>query len=171
MAFRTVVISSHSKIEYSLNYLIYRTAEIERRIHLDEISTIIFETANISITTRLLIELVKRKVNVIFCDEAHNPLAQLDALYGAHNSLGKIKEQLKWSSDIKGKIWSEIVKHKIYGQRVVLSKYGREKENARQLDLFLSDVKSEDITNREGHAAKVYFNSLFYENYSNIPYY
>ena len=94
MPFRTVIISTHSKIEYSLDYLVYRTTEAEKRVHLDEISTLIFETPNISVTTRLLIELVKRKINVIVCDEEHNPLAQLEALYGAHNSLNKISISL-----------------------------------------------------------------------------
>ena len=119
MAFRTVIISTHSKIEYSLDYLVYRTTETEKRIHLDEISTIIFETTNISITTRLLVELIKRKINVVFCDEEHNPLAQLESLYGAHNSLNKINEQLGRNEKIKGEVWKEIVRNKIYERSIL----------------------------------------------------
>ena len=166
MAFRTVIISTHSKIEYSLDYLVYRTTDTEKRIHLDEVSTVIFETTNISITTRLLVELIKRKINVIFCDVEHNQSAQLYPLYGAHNSLSKITEQLNWDNKIKGDVWKEIVKHKIYGQRAVLSKYGRVKESTSLLDEYINDVDIDDISNREGHAAKVYFNSLFNEKFT-----
>lgn len=166
MAFRTVVISTHSKIEYSLEYLIFRTVDIEKRIHMDEISTIIFETTNISVTTRALIELIKRKVNVIFCDEKHNPLAQLNSLYGSHDNSKKIKQQIERKDDTKIKVWKAIVEHKILGQAEVLHKYGREKENFRLLEEFSRHVDLDDVTNREGHAAKVYFNSLFNEGFS-----
>lgn len=114
MAFQTVVISTHSKIEYSLEYLIFRTVDIEKRIHMDEISTIIFETTNISVTTRALIELIKRKVNVIFCDEEHNPLAQLNPLYGSHDNSKKIKQQIEREDDTKIKVWKAIVEHEIF---------------------------------------------------------
>ncbi len=166
MAFRTVVISSHSKIEYSLEYLVFRTIDGVKRIHLDEISTVIFETTNISITSSILIELVKRKINVIFCDEKHNPIAQLNALAGSHISFKRIIEQIEWKNETKDLVWKEIVKAKIRGQSIVLEKYGREKENYKLLDDYINDVEVGDITNREGHAAKVYFNSLFHENFS-----
>lgn len=114
MAFRTVVISTHSKIEYSLEYLIFRTVDIEKRIHMGEISTIIFETTNISVTTRALTELIKRKVNVIFCDEEHNLLAQLNSLYGSHDNPKKIKQQIERKDDTKIKVWKAIVEHEIF---------------------------------------------------------
>ena len=39
-------------------------------------------------------------------------------------------------------------------------------EKARQLDHYIKQVELNDATNREGHAAKVYFNSLFGMNFS-----
>ena len=166
MAFRTVIISSHSKIEYSLEYLVFRTVDGVKRIHLDEVSTVIFETTNISITSSILVELVKRKINIIFCDEKHNPIAQLNSLSGSHNSYKRIVEQMSWDDDIKKLVWTEIVKAKIKGQSFVLQNYGRVPNNSQLLDSYILDVEIGDITNREGHAAKVYFNSLFHDNFS-----
>ena len=166
MAFRTVVISSHSKIEYSLEYLVFRTVDGVKRIHLDEVSTVIFETTNISITSSILVELVKRKINVIFCDEKHNPIAQLNALAGSHISFKRIIEQIEWKNETKDLVWKEIVKAKIRGQSIVLEKYGRERENYKLLDEYINDVEVGDVTNREGHAAKVYFNSMFHNDFS-----
>lgn len=54
----------------------------------------------------------------------------------------------------------------ILGQAKVLHKYGREKENFRLLEEFSRYVDLDDVTNREGYAAKVYFNSLFNEGFS-----
>lgn len=166
MAFRTLIISTHSKIEYSLDYLVFRTVDEIKRVHLDEISTVIFESTNISITSSILIEMVKRKINIIFCDEKHNPLAQLNSLYGSHNTSKRLQEQIKWDNVLKDIIWKEIIKQKIKNQKYVLKKYGRDKNNWELLENFESNVVNGDFTNREGHAAKVYFNSLFYEGFS-----
>ena len=55
MAFRTVVVSSHCKLEYSLNYLVYKTVDEIKRINLDEIHTLIIESSMVTITTSLMI--------------------------------------------------------------------------------------------------------------------
>lgn len=65
MAFRTVIINTHSKLEYSLEYLVFRTPDSCKRILLDEIHTIILQSTAISITTGLLAELSKRKIKVL----------------------------------------------------------------------------------------------------------
>ena len=77
MPFRTVIISSHSKLEYSLNYLVYKTIEETKKIVLDEIHTLIIESTMVSITSSLLVELMNKKIKVIFCDEKKNPHSEL----------------------------------------------------------------------------------------------
>ena len=53
MAFRTVIIDTHSKLEYSLNYLVFRTAEEVKRVLLDEVQTIIVQSTAVSLTSSL----------------------------------------------------------------------------------------------------------------------
>lgn len=59
----------------------------------------------------------------------------------------------------KDNVWQEIVKYKIKNQARNLKCY--EKENSDILMQYAKEVISSDKTNREGHAAKVYFNTLF----------
>lgn len=40
-----------------------------RMVHLSEINTVIIDSTQVSLTSYLLCELVKRKIKVIFCDE------------------------------------------------------------------------------------------------------
>ncbi len=87
----------------------------------------------------------------------HNPLAQLNSLYGSHDNSKKIKQQIEREDDTKIKVRKTIVEHKILGQAEVLHKYGREKENFRFLQEFSRNVDLDDCTNREGHAAKSIF--------------
>ena len=165
MAFRTIVINTHSKIEYSLNYLVFRTVNETKRILLDEVHTVIFESTYISVTTSLLTELIKRKIKVIFCDEKHNPVSELLPYNVSYNSSRKIANQVKWSKKNKDVVWKSIVQQKIKNQSASLNKRNKS-DKANQLMEYCNNVLDGDVTNREGHAAKVYFNNIFYEGFT-----
>ena len=158
MSWRTVVITNRCKLSYKNNYLIIRK-EDNNMIHLSEVGIIIIDSTLVSITSYLLAELVRRKIKVIFCDEKRNPISELVPIYGSHNTSKRILNQIQWDENIKGTIWSSIVKNKIYNQAKLLEKFN--KEEAGMLFEYSRQVKYNDLSNREGHAAKVYFNSLF----------
>lgn len=67
---------------------------------------------------------------------------------------------MDWSKDIKRIVWQKIIKQKILTQSYVL-KMKNKFEKSNQLLTYYDKVELGDITNREGHAAKVYFNELF----------
>ena len=159
MSFRTVVIQKQSKLNYKNKFIIVKQENDEKYIHLSEIDTIIVDSISVSISAYLLKELSDNKINIIFCDEKHNPFGELKSFYSKHNTSKKILEQINWSKDKKDYIWMRIIKNKIINQSLLLRKFHSDKY---ELLLSYSDtVKSNDKTNREGHAAKVYFNSLF----------
>lgn len=163
MTWRIVVISNIAKLDLRLNYLVIRGQDL-RKIHLSEISLLVVENTAVSLTAALLCELNKRKIKVLFCDEKRNPYGELMPYYGSHDSTEKLRIQLGWKNDNKQKVWREIIKCKIINQRNVLSKYGHEK--SAMLDEYASKVELNDSTNREGHAAKVYFNALFGKDFT-----
>lgn len=160
MSWRVVVISNRSKLDYKMGSLVVRSEDSEKRIFLDDISVLMCETTAISITAYLLAELTARKIKVIFCDNKHNPASELIPMYGSYVSSGRIREQIAWSDEAKAKAWQEITKAKITNQAKVLAKAG-ESEKSAQLITYAEQVTPGDTTNREGHAAKVYFNALF----------
>lgn len=158
MGFRTVIIKNRAKLEVRLNSLIVR-GEQEKKIFIDEINTLIVQSTAVSLTASLLCELSKRNVKVIFCDEKHNPQSELLPYYGAHNTSKRYKEQFAWDASIKAGIWKEIIKKKIGKQAEHLQARGFT-EQAALLQNYVLEVQDNDLTNREGHAAKVYFNCL-----------
>lgn len=158
MSWRVVAITKRCKLDLRLNYLVIRGDET-LRIHLSEISTLIIETTTVSVTTALLCELIKRKIKVIFCDEKHNPSSELVPYYGSHDTSDKVRVQVRWSEDIKTEVWTEIIKEKIKNQANLLKRFDKSEEKL--LRKYIYEVKLNDETNREGHAAKVYFNALF----------
>ena len=158
MSWRIIVISKRAKLDLQLGKMVVRSDEITK-IVLSEISTIIIESTAVSITASLISELAKRKIKVIFCDEKRNPSCELVNYYGSHDTSNKIRKQIAWKQQTKEAIWTEIVTDKIREQKNLLELLGR-KESA-LLDTYLKEITWNDGTNREGHAAKVYFNSLF----------
>lgn len=158
MSWRTVVVSSNAKLDYQIGYMIVR-GEKTTKIHLNEIGMLIVESTAVSMTSYLLSELMKNKIKVVFCDEKRNPCSELVSYYGSHDTSSKIRKQIEWTKDDKDHIWTEIVSEKIKQQALMLQRY--QKEEANMLFEYMEEVEFDDITNREGHAAKVYFNTLF----------
>lgn len=164
MSWRIVVIKNKSKLDYKMDYLVVRTEEKTTRVHMDEISTLLIESTSVSLTAYLLAELSKKKVKVIFCDEKCNPISELCCLYGSHDTSRKVREQIKWQDETKRLVWAEIVRTKIVGQLSNLD-YSLSKER-QLLEEYIKETLPGDPTNREGHAAKVYFNALFGKDFS-----
>lgn len=152
------MVTRTAKLDLQLGFLVVRSDETIK-IHLSEIGTLIVESTAVSLTASLLAELVKKKIKVIFCDEKRNPSSELIGYYGSHDTSNKLRKQIAWKEKTKEAVWTEIVAEKIRKQRELLTKY--KKKEADLLSSYLKELEWNDITNREGHAAKVYFNALF----------
>lgn len=153
-----IVITKRAKLDLQLGKMVVRSDETVK-IVLSEISTILIESTAVSLTTSLIAELAKRKIKVIFCDEKRNPSCELVNYYGSHDTSNKVRRQIAWKQSTKEAVWTEIVTEKIRKQKELLEASG--KEEAALLASYLREIVWNDETNREGHAAKVYFNALF----------
>ena len=163
MGWRTVVITKRAKLDLQLGNLVVRNESV-LKINIDEISILLIECTAVSLTTALLAELTRKKVKVIFCDEKRLPSSELVPYYGSHDTSLKYRKQSRWNLAIKEAVWTEIVKEEIYQQRLFLEEL--KKKGAMLLKQYQENVESGDRTNREGHAAKVYFNALFGMDFS-----
>ena len=164
MSWRTVVITKPSKLDFSMGYLVVRDVTAAIKVHISEISVLMIENTATSLTAALLSELMQQKVKVIFCDSKRNPESELIPYYGSHDCSLKWKKQIQWDPFYKEAVWTEIVTEKIRNQRNLLVRY--DFPQAALLDSYISDISWNDATNREGHAAKVYFNALFGKAFS-----
>lgn len=160
MSWRTVIITGIAKLDYQMDFLVIRKQTGASKVFIDEINTLIIESTMVSLTTALLCELSRNKVKVIFCDEKHNPNAELVPYYGSHDTSAKVRKQILWDEYVKKTVWAEIIGEKIRLQANHLHMRRLEKQES-LLRSYLSEIKPGDETNREGHAAKVYFNALF----------
>lgn len=159
MSWRTVIISSRCKLDLKMGYLVVRGQEV-RRIFLDEIALLLIENPAVAMTGCLLAALTEKKIKVIFCNQKHTPQSELIPIQGSYDSARKIKAQIGWDETVKGCVWGEIIRQKIYQQAAFLSQLGYTREKS-ILEGYMGQLEFQDATNREGHAAKVYFNAVF----------
>lgn len=170
MSWRVVIIENQAKLDYKMGYMVVRGLET-KRVLLDEIAVLLIENPAVSMTGILIGALTEKKIKVIFCDSKRNPIAELTPHHGCHDSSAKIRTQITWTQDIKNTIWRDIVTEKIRKQEEFLYEIGKDSP-ADLLSEYVEEVELADISNREGHAAKVYFNALFgmdFTRSANIP--
>lgn len=163
MGWRTVILTNPCRLNYKNNFLIIRAEEL-RMVHLSEISTIILENSQISLSNYLLNELIKNKIQLIICDERHNPTAEVMPFYASFNSSKKIMKQISWGENRKKMLNTYIIRNKIDNQRRFLE-FNKKKESE-MLENYLDELEFDDESNREGHSAKVYFNALFEKSFT-----
>ena len=159
MSWRTVVITKRCKLDVKLGYLVVRDDETSK-IFLDEIALLVIENPAISLTVCLLEALKEKKIKTVFCDSQHLPMAEFVPYSDCYDDVQKVKAQIRWSEEIKDLVWAEIIRDKISKQAEFLDELNLSRESS-LLRSYTEDVSEGDITNREGHAAKVYFNALF----------
>ena len=164
MGWRTVVITKPAKLDLKLGYLAIRDKDNTIKIHISEISVLIIETVSCSVTAALINELIKQKIKVIFCDEKRNPSSELMPYYGSFDCSLKLRTQILWDEDIKQLIRTSIIAEKIKKQAENLNFFCL--PESIKLYQYVDELEFNDQTNREGHAAKVYFNSMFGKSFS-----
>lgn len=162
--FRTVIIKSRCKVSLELGYILVRGEE-DLKIHLSEVSLFIIQSTGVAVTAALLVELTKRNIKVIFCDEKANPCFENAPYANGYNTSARLKEQISWTEECKQLVWTRIIKEKIRNQQINLLSNGHQ-DSAEQLGEYIDEMLLGDENNREGHAAKVYFNSLFGNDFS-----
>lgn len=131
-------------------------------VPVEDIGYVILENQEISITMPLLNALADNNVAVIVCSDKFMPNAMLMNLDSNSTQGERFRAQLSAKEPLKKNIWKQIVEAKIRNQSALLCKLGKDGDS---LKPCYQNVKSGDSDNREGVAAKLYWNELFGENF------
>ena len=160
MGWRTVIVNTHSKLSYKNNPLIFKDATRTEMIHLSEVDILLLETTDIVLSTMLIKRLVDENILVIFCDDKRLPTAHLMPYYARHDSSLQLSKQIDWEEAVKAEVWTHIISQKILNQSIYLSECGFIEKSQSVMNLYHS-LELFDPSNREGHSARIYFNTLF----------
>ena len=161
MTWRVVHVSQSEKMRLRLDNLLVQKMGQEFTVPLSDISIIVAEGGDTVVTLRLLSALSKYNIALVVCDNEHLPTGIYHSQNGHFRDYKRLKEQMDWSQKQKDKAWQIVTYYKINNQEDVLAMFEKSLDNIRLLSDYKEQIEPGDRTNREGHAAKVYFNELF----------
>ena len=161
MGYRQVVIKKSEKMHFKDNQLIIEKEGISSKVPLEDINYVLIEDPTTIITTRLLSEFGKNAISLIVCDEKFEPTSIMYPYNYHFKQLDVFNNQLHVTDDVKKELWNQIVKRKIENSIRVLEMTSKEEFPISKLTSYLDEITDGDIKNREGLAAKMYFRSLF----------
>ena len=162
MGWKIIEIEEASNINLFLENIIITKNESKIKIPINDIDVLLINNFKLKITIQLLNALSIRNVLVIICDNQYLPCSNVVPIIGNYNTLKIIEKQICWTKEFKGILWRKIIKNKIKNQYHFLLTLNKDIE---ELILLHDEVKDYDISNREGHASKIYWHNLFGLNF------
>lgn len=164
MAFRNIIVENPAYISLKNDQLLIRT-DAEHSVAIEDISALLLENRQITITTAALSHLGQGGCAVFTCDEKHMPCAVLTSYMQHSREPAVISAQLAMSEPTKKRLWQTVVKKKIQNQAACLRLIGKETES-NTLSAMADRVRSGDSENVEATAAQMYFPLLFGNGFS-----
>ena len=166
MAFRVVLIENEVAIKVKLNNLIITKFGEDIWIPLDDISMIVMDNLLSNLSTRLMCQLSEHGIGLMICNQEHLPTGFYSA-YDNHSRASKvIGFQIEKETTYYDSIWKNVVKAKIENQAKAYYIMTDDRDGAEKIGEFSLDILMGDKSNREAHAAKVYFNLLMGTSFS-----
>lgn len=154
-------LSEVDKLALNLDNLKVAKGDLEVKIPLSDIFAIVIEDLTTTITSRLMIELSKYNILVIFCNQHHLPECMIQPVNGHFNQYGQMNEQIQWSKKRKDELWKHILIQKIQNQIQCMKYLEVQEERINKMKKLQTMVLPRDEMNIEGQAAKYYFNTFF----------
>ena len=164
MAFRSIIVESPAAISLRREQLIICT-DSEHSVPIEDISALLLESRQTTITTAALSRLGQRGCAVFTCDEKHLPCAVLTPYQQHSRGLSVLRMQMSMTEPMKKRLWQGIVKAKIRNQAICLQLTGHTAETDALLTM-VERVRSGDNENVEASAAQLYFPALFGQGFT-----
>lgn len=158
---RTLVFSSPMILSLKNQQLVlaFKDSPDEKRsVPIEDVGVILLENQQTNITLPLLNALAEAEVQVVICNKKGMPSAMIQSM-DSNNLQGEtLRNQISCGEVLKKQLWKQVVEAKIKNQASLLNNIGEEGDI---LKPFYSNVRSGDVDNREGIAARIYFQHLF----------
>lgn len=156
---RTLFISTPYKLSLKNNQMLLGSKDTDNiySVPIEDIGFLILEDPRIITTMPLLAALNKQNVAVIFCDQKRMPTSMLLNLEGNNVQNETFRLQLASTTPLNKRLWKQTIEQKIRNQALLLKKQTLPHE---QLITLSKKVMSDDTTNREGTAARIYWSTL-----------
>ena len=160
MVKRTLFFSSPCRLILRNRQLVVENPETGevRTVPVEDIGFVLVENQQVGFTIPMLNALSENNCAVVFCNAQHMPVSMLMNLESNNVQVDTYKFQIEASLPLKKNLWKQLVEQKIANQAALMNEIGKDGDKLKPLYM---NVKSGDADNREGVAAKIYWDSVF----------
>lgn len=161
MGWKTIIIGSECKVSLSENRMKLTIGNEYHTVVLCDIDTVIFSHDRVVITIPLLSKLIEHNINVVICDSHNDPIGVFQGFNGHSLAFKQLNKQINWKITRKKKLWKMIIEQKIETEEGALNYLQKDKAVQETLKEYRNSVYNDDQTNRESASARLYFRTLF----------
>lgn len=165
MGWKIIEIENAYKLNLFLGNLVMYKDKERITISINDIDVLLINNYKLNMSVQLINELNKNNVLIIYCDKNYLPSSINVPIIGNYNTMKVIANQINWNHKWKAESWKFIIKNKIKNQKDFLNFLKKENEIISKLLELYNEIIEYDVTNREGHASKIYWHSLFGMNF------
>lgn len=153
------MIQNPAKLNLSKGQLRLDNDDGEHTLPIEDITALILESPQITLSAALLSHCQEYGVTIITCDHCHMPNGVL-LPFQPHSRQSRVARiQQSWSEPLRKRLWQRMVQTKIHNQAACLELFAG-KENAKPLYAMVGRVQSGDPDNIEAQAARAYWTRL-----------
>ena len=132
---------------------------------ISDIQILVIDNYKSSLSIPLINKLTENNVCTVVCGIDHIPKSYILPMNGHFSQSGNINKQIEWDNNRKQIMHQKIVIAKIHNQAEILKVNNKSQDVINKLYQFENEVQIDDVTNREGLAAKMYFRELFGDDF------
>jgi len=166
MGWRSVVIGNPAQLDFHQRALRVRQEGNTAHVPLEDISVVLIEHQQVTLTSALLSALADAQIAVLTVGADHHPNGVLLPYLPHSRALKVMRAQLGLSLPTQKRLWQAIVQQKIRNQAAVLARYANGNREYQALMAMADDVRSGDTDNHEGQAAQRYFRALWGDDFT-----
>ena len=157
---QTIAFQNKASLSLRNNQMVIQVEGMDSPVYraIEDIGVVIIENQMVKITIPLLNALVDNNVAVVFCNKDLMPSSMLWSLNANTTLQESYRFQVEASISIKNSVWKQLVESKIKNQARLLNLLDKD---GNILKPYYSNVKSGDSDNREGIAARIYWQTVF----------
>lgn len=162
---RTLVFSSPMFLSLKNQQLVIANKESQENkttVPIEDVGVVLLENQQTNITLPLLNALAENEVQVVICNSKGMPNAMIQSMNSNNLQGENLRNQIACGEVLRKQLWKQVVEAKIRNQASVLNYIGK---NGNVLKPYYNNVRSGDTDNREGIAARIYFQHLFGDSF------
>ena len=161
MSFRQLFILKDVYMSIDSNRVAIKQEEHINYVPVEDIAIIIIDSKKCTFSSTFFSLCASKSIPILICGDTHHPVSLSLPINSHYRPYHVLSLQITMKDDTKEKLTEILLKSKLSNQKRVLELTERSEESISMMDNYINEIVNKDDINREGTAAKVFFNQMY----------